>query len=230
MVTQLHPAITVLTPTVKKEFQKISTQDPVLSYLVPASSVVVAYRKLPNLQLLMCKNDQNSLVRRPPLPPLTGYTMTNCKCLLCKASIFSRFATSPAMPGYRINLPSNTNCKSGPAVVYHAICTSGKPHCKLAHYVGRAFTSDPTKAPMPARWSVHKSHFKSKYNGCNLTDHLLKFHQGEDPQTFVKIMILEKGTTLEEILALEVKWTRKLFAYQPTGLNSREEKSFDVAK
>ena len=41
-------------------------------------------------------------------------------------------------------------------------------------------------------------------------------------------MILEKGTTLEEILALEVKWTRKLFAYQPTGLNSREEKSFDV--
>ena len=61
-----------------------------------------------------------------------------------------------------------------------------------------------------------------------MTDHLLKFHQGEDPQTFVKIMILEKGTTLEEILALEVKWTRKLFAYQPTGLNSREEKSFDV--
>ena len=81
---------------------------------------------------------------------------------------------------------------------------------------------------MPARWSTHKSHFKTKYNGCNLTDHLLKFHQGEDPQKFVKVMILEQAATLDEVLALEVKWTRKLFAYHPTGLNSREEKPFDV--
>ena len=225
LVSQLHPSTTVLTPTVKNAFQKVSLMDPVLGYLVPTSSVIVAYKKLPNLQLLLCKNDQNSLVSRPHLPQITGYTNTSCKCLLCKASLFGRYATSPAMPGFRINLPSNTSCRSGPGVVYHAICKSGKPHCKLAHYVGRAFSSDPAKPPMPGRWSCHKSQHKKNYNRCKLVDHLIKFHQGENPQDFVKVMILEQTATFEETVNCEIKWTRKLFAYYPTGLNTREEES-----
>ena len=131
------------------------------------------------------------------------------------------------MPGYRINLPHSVNCKTGPAVVYHAVCHSGRSECSLAHYVGRAFSNDSGKFPMRLRWSTHKSHHKRSFNGCRLTQHLLRFHKGEDPQTFVKIKILDKADSLEEVLRLELMWTRKLFAFEPTGLNVREEEKED---
>ena len=60
LVTSLHPAITMMTPLTKQVFREAGIQDPTLQYVIPASSLVVAYSKLPNLQLLMCKNDQNS--------------------------------------------------------------------------------------------------------------------------------------------------------------------------
>ena len=56
-----------------------------------------------------------------------------------------------------------------------------------------------------------------------MTDHLLKFHKGEDPQSFLKVTLLQQAETLHETLQLEVKWTRRLYAYIPTGLNEREE-------
>jgi len=56
-----------------------------------------------------------------------------------------------------------------------------------------------------------------------LSDHLLKYHKGEDSQKFLKIQILDSATTLEETRRLELFWTRKLFAFFPTGLNDREE-------
>ena len=226
LVTQLHPAITVLTPVLKKAFCTATSMDPVLNLIMPVSSMVVAYKRLPNLQLLICRNDQNSLIE--PLPPQTptGYINTGCSCLLCKASWFSSYVVSKAMPSYKIKLPGKTTCKSGPGVVYYAMCTSGHPYCKKAHYVGRAWTSDNKVFPMRHRWTVHKHHFKISFNGCKLTDHLIKFHKGEDPQKFLKFIILQETSSFEELVELEVKWTRKLFCYQPTGLNDREEKNY----
>ena len=130
------------------------------------------------------------------------------------------------MPGYKLKIPKNLNCKSGPGVVYYAVCGSGKRCCSSAHYVGRAWTSDGKVYPMRHRWTVHKSHFRTKFNGCKLTDHLLKFHKGEDPQQFLKVVILEQSSSFDELTQLEIKWTRRLFCYQPTGLNDREEIPF----
>ena len=223
LVTNLHPATTVLTPIVKKAFEVASTCDPVLKYLFPLSSIVVAYKKLPSLKFLICRNDQNSLVAPPQPFNNFGYKDTGCKCLLCLASTFGRYAVSPAMPGYKLKLPETISCKSGPGVVYHIVCHSGKEQCKNAHYVGRLFTNNNHKFPMRLRWSTHKSHFRTGFNGCKMTDHLLKFHKGENPQTFLKVTILQQANTLEETLNLEIKWTRRLFAYTPTGLNEREE-------
>ena len=201
-----------------------SQLDPLLEYLFPTSDVVVAYRKLPNLQLLLCRNDQNSLVSMPTSLRRPGYVNTGCKCLVCKASIFGNSVKSPALPGYLINLTSNTSCKSDPGVVYYITCTSKTSQCKLAHYVGRAWTNSTTVIPMAARWSNHKSHPKCGVNKFKLSDHLLKYHRGEDPQTFLKIQILDSASTLEETRRKELFWTRKLFAFFPTGLNDREEK------
>ena len=223
LVTNLHPAVTVMTRFTKDFFAAAINSDPCLSYAIPNSSLLVTYRKLPNLQLLLCKNDQNSLVGYSPPPQSTGYTDTGCSCLVCKASIFSKFARSPSMPGYAVRIPESTHCKSGPAVIYHAICTADRPHCKLAHYVGRAFTSDPSKYAMATRWANHKSHHKKGVNKCELSNHLQAFHKGEDPQTFVKLQILEAAPTFEDVLPLEMKWIRKLFSLRPSGLNIRKE-------
>ena len=223
LVTSLHPSITVLTQITKKSFQSATELDPVLQYLLPKPSIVVAYKKLPSLQLLLCRNDQNSLVNGPTDPPLRGYIDTGCRCLVCKASIFGTFVKSPAMPGFLINIPKPTNCKSGPGLVYHITCSSKNPECKHAHYVGRAWSSNNDVHPMAARWSNHKSHFKMDRIGCSLTDHLRKYHKNQDPQRFLKIVILQSAATFEETKKLELYWTRKLFAFVPTGLNVREE-------
>ena len=127
------------------------------------------------------------------------------------------------MPGFLINLPEKTTCKSGPAVVYHITCTSNRPECMYAQYVGSASSSDPTVVPMRARWANHKSRHKRFVNKCKFTDHLIKFHKGENPQQFCKITILQTANTIKEIKKLEIMWTRKLFSYKPTGLNVREE-------
>ena len=76
---------------------------------------------------------------------------------------------------------------------------------------------------MRLRWSVHKSHFKNNFDQCKLTNHLLRFHKGEDPQTFLKVVIVDVADTLQELLELELIWTRRLFAFYPNGLNVREE-------
>ena len=223
-VTSLHPSTTMLTPLVKQAIQEAAQQDPSLQYIVPPSSVLVAYKKLPNLQLLLCRNDQNALVTRQDTSNSQGHVDTGCKCLVCKASTFSKYARSPAMPTFGIKIPRTIKCTSGPAIVYHIACTADKPECRLAHYVGMASTSDyPTVFPMRARWSNHKSHSKKKVNKCNLVNHLLTFHRGEDPQRFLKITLLEAADSKEEAKVLEVQWTRKLFAFKPTGLNTREE-------
>ena len=53
-------------PFIKEEFQAATSLDPVLPYIIPSSSLLVAYKKLPNLQLLLCKNDQNALIDFSP--------------------------------------------------------------------------------------------------------------------------------------------------------------------
>ena len=223
LVASLHPSTTVLTRITKQSFNDAHNMDPILNYLIPKSSLVVAYRKLPSLQLLLCKDDQNALVNRPVLPPVYGYQHTGCTCLVCKASVFGHLVKSPSMPGFVVKLTSNITCKSGPGVIYHIVCKSNKPHCKLAHYVGKAFSSNQSVYAMPARWSNHKSHFKHSHMNCELTKHLATYHHGEDPQQFMSIQLLEVVGSLEEAKIRELYWTRKLFAFWPSGLNRREE-------
>ena len=58
LVSSLHPATTVLSKLVREKFADASIMDSKLDFLFPKSSLLVAYRRLPNLQLLLCKNDQ----------------------------------------------------------------------------------------------------------------------------------------------------------------------------
>ena len=228
LVTKLHPAVTVLSQIAKKAIKDANHADPVLQYIMPSSSLVVAYKKLPNLQLLLCKNDQNSLVNSTSPITVNGYQPSKCKCLVCKASTFGKYVRSPALPNYTFKIPENTHCKSGPHVIYHLVCTSKRPECRLAHYVGRAFVSDPTKYAMPSRWANHKCHHRKGKLKCQMTKHLFNFHKGEDAQQFVKIQILQTANTEDEAIGLELIWQRKLFAFQPTGLNLREEDNSEM--
>ena len=127
------------------------------------------------------------------------------------------------MPGYSVRISEPTSCKSGPAVVYHLVCNSGRKECRLAHYVGRASSSSTKVQAMASRWANHKSHFRKGHEFCTMTSHLLNFHRGEDPQKFISIQILQSAPNVEEAKKLELIWTRRLFAFHPSGLNLREE-------
>ena len=127
------------------------------------------------------------------------------------------------MPGYKVPVKGPTTCTSGPALIYHLICNSGRPECRKAHYVGLASTNVDGVKPMSARWSNHKSHHKKGKNNCQMTEHLLTCHKNEDPQNFVSITILEVCSNVDVARERETVWTFNLFAYQPTGLNKREE-------
>ena len=223
LVMSLHPATTVISKFIRSSLEEAHSMDPVLPYLFPQSSLCVAFKKLPNLQVLLCSNDQNSLVSRTPQATISGYTSSQCKCLVCKASKFSKYVQPPSLPGYAIKLTENTTCRSGPSVIYHLVCQSGRPECQYAHYVGRATSNDLSKRAMGCRWSTHQIHFKHGINKCKMTNHLLMFHKGEDPQTFVKIQILESCSTEDEATKRELHWQRRLFSFHPSGLNVREE-------
>ena len=56
-----------------------------------------------------------------------------------------------------------------------------------------------------------------------MTNHLINFHRGENPQDFVKITILEECNDHENLKEKETIWAFRLFSFYPTGLNVREE-------
>ena len=93
----------------------------------------------------------------------------------------------------------------------------------MAHYVGRASSSTNKVKAMAARWANHKIHFKQGHDFCAMTTHLHNFHRGEDPQQFLKIQILQSAPNIDVAKTLEKTWTRRLYAFHPTGLNIREE-------
>ena len=223
LVTSLHPATTVLTKMVKESFEEASKLDNTIDLIFPKSTLLVAYSKLPNLQLLLCSNDQNKQANPSPPPPINGYTHFGCRCMVCKASSFSKYVCPPSMPGYSVKIPETTSCQSGPALVYYLVCKSNRQECQRAHYVGRASTNDPRKKPMGLRWANHKSHHKNGHDFCAMTAHLLSYHKGEDPQKFIQIQILQSAPNPEMAKSLELWWIRKLFAFWPSGLNIREE-------
>ena len=225
LVTNLHPAITCLSSIVPQSFSPAIKEDPLLNIILPFSSLIVSYRKLPNLTRILCSPDQNKFATNPPLPSPTGFVDTGCKCQVCKASCFGNFAVSPSLPGFKIPIPSLLSCSSGPAVVYHLTCKSGRPECRRAHYVGMASTTEPAKKPMSLRWSNHKSHHKKGRNMCGMTSHLLTCHKGEDMQRFVSITILEECLNQELAKEKETAWCHRLFSFHPAGLNCREERT-----
>ena len=51
----------------------------------------------------------------------------------------------------------------------------------------------------------------------------MTFHKNEDPQNFVKIMLLEECASEAIGLERETVWAFNLFAFHPCGLNKREE-------
>ena len=147
LVSSLHPATTILSQVVKSSFTSGLSKDPVLEVILPPSSLIVAYTKLPNLQLLLCPNDQNKLATNAPPGSVNGYMDTDCHCMVCQASLFSKWISPPSMPGYSLKIPETTHCGSGPHVIYHLSCNSGSQHCVKAHYTGRASSSNPAKNP-----------------------------------------------------------------------------------
>ena len=225
LVINLHPAITCLSTMVSTHLSVACKADPILNVLIPPKSLVVAYRKLPNLMRLLCSPDQNKFIS-PPSPPVTGYVNTGCRCMVCKASNFGRFVISPSLPGYKIPIPATLTCSSGPAVVYHLVCRSGRPECRQAHYVGMASTSKANQKPMASRWANHKAHHKAGRNLCQMTEHLITFHKHEDAQSLVKLTLLDVCSNQEEAKLKETQWSYKLFSFYPAGLNIREEIKF----
>ena len=95
LVSSLYPATTVLSKVVKSSFSRASSGDSVIDVLLPSSSLFVSFTRLPNLQLLLCPNDQNKLATTGPPNPVKGYTYTECNCLVCQASHFSPWVSPP---------------------------------------------------------------------------------------------------------------------------------------
>ena len=96
--TNLHPAITCLSTMISTSFSPVLQSDPILNMIIPPTSLVVAYRKLPNLMRYLCSPDQNKFLSQPPLNNVCGYLDTGCRCMVCKVSNFGRFASSPSLP------------------------------------------------------------------------------------------------------------------------------------
>ena len=69
----------------------------------------------------------------------------------------------------------------------------------------------------------HKSHSKKNLNTCQMSEHLITYHKGEDAQKFVTIQILQECPNEEVALKAELWWQRRLFSFKPTGLNVRQE-------
>ena len=153
--------------------------------------MLVTYRELPNLQLLLCRNDQNQLATKSSPPLVSGYTDHGCRCLVCKASTLSKFVYPPPMPGYCVKIPQWTSCQSGPALIYHLVCTSSRSECEVAHYVGRASSSNSKVKATSASWANHKSHAKQGHDFCAMTAH------------FVKIQILQSAPNIGVAKTLE---------------------------
>ena len=223
LVTDLHPAIMVASSLLSETIGAATRRDPLLNILLPKKSLLVSFRRLPNLSRLLCGPDQNKYITSSPRGPRAGYINTGCQCQVCRASSFGLFVSPPSLPGYKIRIQGPVTCSTGPALVYHLHCKSGRPECAKAHYTGSASTSNPANKAMALRWSNHKSHHRRGRNLCAMTDHLLTCHQGEDAQDLVKITILEACCDPETAKHRETVWSHRIFSYYPAGLNIREE-------
>ena len=89
--------------------------------------------------------------------------------------------------------------------------------------MGRVSSSSTKVQAIASRWANHKSHFRKGRDFCTMTTHLLNFHRGEDPQKFISIQILQSAPSVDEANKLELIWTKRVFAFHPSGLNLREE-------
>ena len=224
LVTDLHPAITCLSSFVPEIFAPVTKSDPLLQLLLPKSSLIVSYRKLPNLSRLLCYPDQNKFISGPSAQQQTGYVDSGCRCMVCKASKFGPFVQSPSLPGYKVKIPTTVSCSSGPSVVYYMVCKSGRPECARAHYVGMASEPPNKSKAMGARWSVHKYQHKNGIDQCRMTKHLITCHKGESAQDLISITILEACQTPDIARERETVWCYRLFSFYPCGLNIREER------
>ena len=127
LVTNLHPAITCLSSMMSTSFSSACRSDPLLNILLPTSSLLVSYRKLPNLNQFLCSPDQNKFVSQTTPNDVSGYIDTGCRCMVRRISTFGKYVSPPSMPGYKVPLTGAVSCSSGPAVVYHLVCKSGRP-------------------------------------------------------------------------------------------------------
>ena len=136
-------------------FSSACRSDPLLNILLTTSSLLVSYRKLPNLNQFLCSPDQNKFVSQTTPNDVSGYIDTGCRCMVCRISTFGKYVSPPSMPGYKVPLTGAVSCSSGPAVVYHHVCKSGM-----------AYTTKAKVKQMSSRWSNHKAHHKAVRNLC----------------------------------------------------------------
>ena len=105
LVTNLHPAITCLSSMVPDSFSTALKSDPLLNIIIPPSSLIVSYRKLPNLSRILCSPDQNKYLINPPQHPATGYLDTGCRCQVCKASTLASLQHLPPCQATEFQYP-----------------------------------------------------------------------------------------------------------------------------
>ena len=143
LVTPLHPATTVLSSIRDYTVKSALSKDPLLKVLVPPTALILSYTRLPNLNKILIRPDQEGLDISGGFKP--GYFSMGCNCQVCSISNFGPTVTSPPLKGYSIVLPGHVSCNSGPALVYHLTCLSGRDSCKWAHYTGLASSTRGTK-------------------------------------------------------------------------------------
>ena len=111
LVTNLHPTIVMASSTMKKTVAAASKKDPLINVFLPQSSLLVSYRRLPNLSRLLCCPDQNKYKNPTATGEKGGYTDTGCHCQVCKASNFGNFISPPSLPGYKLPIRGPVSCK-----------------------------------------------------------------------------------------------------------------------
>ena len=218
LVTQIHPALPNIAKVID-QYYPLLKQSPVSSTIFPRSSIISAYRKLPNLSSILANNPFS--IPSTPLLPKGFHQTPGCSCKLCKEATFSTFVSSPNLPGRGYTIPDPINCNSV-NVVYAVSC-----QCGLL-YVGR--TANPKQ-----RWSNHKSHIRKGHKSCNLATHCIRRHSDimadkltlskdiKEQFTFILVQSVGKTGSDEELEQLEEEWRNRLHSWAPLGLNTRED-------
>ena len=182
-------------------------KDRQLQEIFPKGSIFTTFRRLPSLQNILAPT--NILKRMlPPEDKNCGYHPSGDNCSLCKQSSFGNSFTSPALPRWKFKIQKQLDCRTK-NVIYCIKCTT----CNLA-YVGKS-------KEVKKRWANHKSHATHRRTTCELANHMISGHPGENPDQHLTIMLLDSAISTDELDRLESSWMYRLATFHPYGLNKK---------